>query len=69
MILSGKRKSLKKVWQGIWSIVSVISKRIIQTISLNIEQDTITDNKVIYNHFNTFFSSAAGKLIKKPNTL
>ena len=33
------------------------------------EQDTATDNKVIFNHFNTFFSSVAGKLIKKRNTL
>ena len=36
--------------------------------NLNIDNEIITDDKVISNHFNKFFSSIAGKLVKKiPN--
>ena len=44
-------------------------KKSIQNINLNIGNETITDDKVISNHFNKFFNSIAGKLVKKiPNT-
>ena len=57
------------MWEVIRSIVSVTNKKSIQNINLNIDNDTITDDKVISNHFNKFFSSIAGKLIRKiPNT-
>ena len=37
--------------------------------NLNIDNETITDDEVISNHFNKFFSSIAWKLVRKiPNT-
>ena len=36
--------------------------------SLNMDNMTITDDKVISNHFNTFFNSAVEKLAKKYHT-
>ena len=50
-----------KVWTGITSILSVTNKSSIQSISLNKDNETITDDK--------FFTSVARNLIKKiPNT-
>ena len=58
-----------KVWTGISSILSVTCKSSIQSISLNIDNETITNDEIISNHFNKFFSSVAGNLAKKiPNT-
>ena len=49
--------------------MSVTNKKSIQNINLNINNETITDDKVISNHFSTFFSFIAGKLVRKiPNT-
>ena len=63
------KKDSKKIWQGIRSIVSVTNKKSKQNINLNIDNETITDDKVISNHFKKFFSSIAGKLIREiPNT-
>ena len=45
--------------------MSVTNKKSIQNINLNIDNETITDDKVIPNHFNKFFSSIAGKLVRK----
>ena len=59
------KKDSKKVWEGIRSIVSVTNKKSRQNINLNIDNETITDDKIISNHFNKFFSSIAGKLVKK----
>ena len=48
--------------------MSVANKKSIQNINLNIDHETITDDKVIFNDFNKFFSSVAGKLVRKiPN--
>ena len=47
------------------SIVSITNKNSIQNINLNIDNETITDDKVNSNHFNKFFNSIAGKLVKK----
>ena len=62
------KKDSKKVWEGIRSIVSITNKKSIQNINLNIDKETITDDKEISNHFNKFFSSIAGKLVKKYQT-
>ena len=35
---------------------------------LNKDNETLTNDKVIFNHFNKFFSSIAGKLVKKYHT-
>ena len=49
--------------------MSVTNKKSIQNINLNIDNETITDDKVIFNHFNKLFSSIAGKLVRKiPDT-
>ena len=47
------------------SIVSVTNKKFIQNINFNIDNENITDDKVISNYFNKFFSSVAGKIVKK----
>ena len=51
--------------EGIMLIVNVTNKNSIQNISLNINDETTTDNKVISNYFKKFFSSVAEKLVKK----
>ena len=49
-------------------IVIVTNKKSIQNINLKIHNETITNDNVISNHFNKFFSSIAGKLARKiPN--
>ena len=51
-------------------MVSVTNEKLIQNINLTIDSETITNDKVISNHFNKLFSSIAGKLVrKKPNTI
>ena len=58
-----------KLWTGIRSILSVKNKGSIQSIISNIDNETITDGEIISNHFNKFFSSVAGNVVKKiPNT-
>ena len=42
--------------------MSVTNKKSIQNIILNIDNETLTDDKVISNHF---INSIAGKLVKK----
>ena len=62
------KKDSKKIWEGIRSTVSVTNKKSIQNINLIIDNE-ITDEKLISNHFNKFFSSIAGKLVRKiPST-
>ena len=49
--------------------MSVKNKGSIQSIISNIDNETITDGEIISNHFNKFFSSVAGNVVKKiPNT-
>ena len=43
------KKDSKKIWEGIRSIVSVTNKKSIQNINLNIDNETIADDKVISN--------------------
>ena len=45
------KKDSKKVSEGIMLIVNVTNKNSIQNLSLNINDETITDNKVISNYF------------------
>ena len=45
------KKDSKKVSEGIMLIVNVTNKNSIQNISLNINDETIADNKVISNYF------------------
>ena len=46
--------------------MSIINKKPIQNLNLTIDNETITDDTVIYNHLNKFFNS--GKLVKKYQT-
>ena len=63
------KKDSKKIWEGVRSIVSVTNKKSVQNINFNTDNETITDDKVISNYFNKFFSSIAGRLVRKiPNT-
>ena len=49
--------------------MSVTSKKSKQNIDINTDNETIADDKVISNHFNKFFSSIAGKVVREiPNT-
>ena len=41
------------------------SNNISQKLTLNIDNKTISDDHIIANHFNSFFTSIAGKLLKK----
>ena len=45
--------------------MSVTSKKSLQNINLNKDNETMIDDKVISNHFNKFFSSITGKLVWK----
>ena len=36
-----------------------------QALTLNIDNKTISDDHIIANHFNNFFTSIVGKLLKK----
>ena len=53
------KKDLKRIWYGI-----KISKTRSHRITLNIDNKTISDDFIIVNHFNSFFTSVAGKLLK-----
>ena len=48
--------------------MSFTNKKSTQNISLNIDYETITDDKVTSNHFNKFSSSVVVKLVKKYQT-
>ena len=59
------KKDSKKVWEGIWSIINVKNEKSSNNISLNIDNETITDDLTISNHFNNFFTSVAKNLVNK----
>ena len=58
------KKDSKKVWEGIRSIINVKNEKS-SNISLNIDNETITDDLTISNHFNNFFTSVAKNLVNK----
>ena len=60
------KKDLKRIWYGIKTLINTkISKTGSHHITLNIDNKTTSDNFIIANHFNSFFTSIAGKLLKK----
>ena len=59
------KKDSKKVWEGIRSINNVKNEKSSNNISLNIDNETITDDLTISNHFNNFFTSVAKNLVNK----
>ena len=52
------------MWEGIRSIINVKNEKS-SNISLNIDNETITDDLTISNHFNNFFTSVAKNLVNK----
>ena len=61
-----KRINPKNIWYGIKILISTkISKKGSQRLTLNINNKTILDEYIVANHFNSFFTSIAGKLLKK----
>ena len=55
-----------RIWYGIKiQINTTISKTGSHHITLNIDNKTTSDDFIIANHFNNFFMSIAGKLLKK----
>ena len=60
------KKEAKKIWNDLKNLTSIkkSDKTSIQ-IMMNISKETKTDNKIIANHFNEFFTSVAGKLIEE----
>ena len=53
------------MWEGIRSIINVKNEKSSNNISLNIDNETITDDLTISNHFNNFFTSVAKNLVNK----
>ena len=57
---------MQEIWYGIKThIYTNTSKNESQKLTLNIVSKTISDDCIIANHFNDFFTSIAGKLLKK----
>ena len=53
------------MWQGIRSIINVQNEKSSNNISLNIDNETITDDLTISNHFNNLCRSVAKNLVNK----
>ena len=47
-------------------IYTKTSKNVSQKLTLNVDNKTISDDHIIANHFNSFFTSIAGELLKIP---
>ena len=59
------KKDLKKIWFGIKTLIyTKIPKNVSQKLTLNIDNKTVSDDHIA-DHFNSFFTSIAGKLHKK----
>ena len=59
------KKHSKKLWKGIRSIINVKNEKCSKNISLNIDNETITDDLTTSNHFNNFFISVLKNLVNK----
>ena len=60
------KKDSKRIWYGIKTLINTkISKTGSHHITLNIDNKTTSDDFIIANHFDSFFTSIAGKLLKK----
>ena len=57
--------NIKNTWKGINEIINVKKTKKNSPSSLNINNEIITDNTVIANTFNSYFSNIADKLSKK----
>ena len=64
-LFEDNKKDSNKVWEGIRSVINVKNEKSSNNISLNIDNETITDDLTISNHFNNFFTSVAKNLVNK----
>ena len=55
----------KKIWKGINELIIRSKRNNTEKIQLKINNNTIRDNKMISNHFNSYFTSIAGNLVDK----
>lgn len=53
------------MWEGIWWIINVKNEKPSNNISLDIDNETTTDDLTILNHFNNFFTSVKENLVNK----
>ena len=59
------KKKSKKVWEGSRSIINRKNGKCSNNLSLNINNETITDDLIKANQFNNFFTSIAKSLVTK----
>ena len=60
------KKDSQKIWYGIKTLISTkSSKKGSHQLILNIDHKTTSDDYIIANHLNSFFTSIAGKILKK----
>ena len=62
-------KPIKKIKRNPVDVKTLIYTKtyenVSQKLTLNIDNKTLLDDRIITNHFNNFFTSIAGKLLKK----
>ena len=58
------KKDLKRIWYGIKTLINTKISKTGSHITLNIDNKTTSDEFIIANHFNNFFTSIAGKRLK-----
>ena len=63
--LEENKKDSRKGWEGIRSIINLKNGKFSINISLNIDNETITDDLTIRNQFNNFLTSVAKNLVTK----
>ena len=60
------KKNWKRIWYGIKTLIDAkIPRTGSHHITLNIDNKTTSGDFVIANHFNSFFTSIVGKLLKQ----
>ena len=55
---------MKRIWYGIKTLINTKISKTGSHITLNIDNKTTSDEFIIANHFNNFFTSIAGKRLK-----
>ena len=64
-ILINFKKNSKKLWCGVKEIINTHAKKRNDAISLNINGKLNSDNKIVADSFNRYFTTVAQKLIDK----
>ena len=53
------------MWEGIRSIINLKNETAFNNISLDVDNETITDDLTISNHLNNFFAAVAKDFVNK----